>query len=342
MPGPSQASVVLGFSPKLVKTCPVNPLPRPLLPVFAAPRLAVLCLAGLLLPAMVSASALYRCKDAQGVTAYTSTRAGYQQCSLMGNFPPERKAEPAQIAAQPTNTTRSGAAPAAVEFRTAPGDAEPKAVTAPASAKPRVTRGAVYKYERDGVTHYTNQRPAGQRSQVLFTYIETCFACGSRPGVDFNNVGLNLTAFTDEISAAAARHGVEEALVRAIIHAESAFNPNAVSRVGAQGLMQLMPATAARFGVSDAFEPAQNIDGGVGYLAWLSQRFDGDLQRIAAGYNAGEGAVDRHGGVPPYQETLVFVERVGILHDRYRKELAAKAGPTAAAVTAASVSAGGS
>ena len=347
MPGPSQASVVLGFSPKLVKTCPVKPLPHPSFLFSAAPPvLAALCLSGLLLPATATASALYRCKDAQGVTAYTSTRAGYQQCSLIGNFPPERKAAPAQIAAQPAEAGSSAsaptAAPAAVEFRTAPGDAEPKKVAAPASATPRVMRGAVYKYERNGVTHYTNQRPAGQRSQVLFTYIETCFACGSRPGVDFNNVGLNLTAFTDEINAAMARHGVEEALVRAIIHAESAFNPNAVSRVGAQGLMQLMPATAARFGVSDAFEPAQNIDGGVGYLAWLSQRFDGDLNRIAAGYNAGEGAVDRHGGVPPYQETIVFVERVGILRDRYRKELLAKTGPTAAAVTAASVPAGGS
>lgn len=175
---------------------------------------------------------------------------------------------------------------------------------------------------------------------MLFTYIETCFACSLSPGLDFNSVGLNLTAYASEISAAAARHGVEEALVRAVIHAESAFNPNAVSRAGAQGLMQLMPATATRFGVTEPFTPQQNIDGGVQYLAWLSQRFGGDLKRIAAGYNAGEGAVDRYGGVPPYQETIVYVDRVGILLERYRKELAAA--PTSVPATVGATASTGS
>ena len=310
----------------MVKTDGVNSL-------FA--RFGNLCLAATLLGSVLCASAqagvLYRCVDRHGVTAYTSSTSGYHQCKRVGNFP----AEPPK----PKSSTPTAAPIApAVEFRTARGDAEPKAVESVAGPAPKVTRGAVYRFERNGVTHYTNRRPAGQRVQVLFTYIETCFACSAAPGLDFNNVGLNLTAYSSEIAAAVARHGVDEALVRAVIHAESAFDPNAISRAGAQGLMQLIPDTATRFGVSDPFTPAQNIDGGAAYLAWLSQRFNGDLTRIAAGYNAGEGAVDRYGGVPPYQETQLYVERVGILRERYRKELAAKAGTTVTAAAAAASS----
>ena len=289
-----------------------------------------------LLASVAQAGVLYRCLDRAGTTAYTSSTTGYRNCKLLGNFPAAR---PAAAASNSTGTAPAAAKPAAVEFRSAPGAGEPKTVVPVAGTTPEVKRGAVYKFERNGVTHYTNRRPAGQRAQVLFTYIETCFACSRDPGLDFNSVGLNLNAFTAEIAAAVARHGVDEALIRAIIHAESAFNPNAISRVGAQGLMQLMPATATRFGVTNAFTPAQNIDGGVGYLAWLSARFSGDLTKVAAGYNAGEGAVDRFNGVPPYQETMLFVERVGILRERYLKELAVKAAPATAA--AAATSAGG-
>src|SRR3546814_263363 len=115
----------------------------------------------------------------------------------------------------------------------------------------------------------------------------------------------------------------EDAVVRAVIHAESAFNPNALSRVGAQGLMQLMPATAQRFGVGNPFDAGQNIQGGVKYLAWLLKRFNGDLTLAAAGYNAGEGAVDKYNGVPPYKETQRYVQRVGVLAERYRSSLVA-------------------
>jgi soluble lytic murein transglycosylase-like protein len=156
---------------------------------------------------------------------------------------------------------------------------------------------------------------------MLFSYIESCFACGAAPGVDFGNVRLNVDAYAAEVRAAALEFGVEEAVVRAIIHAESAFRANAVSHAGAQGLMQLIPATASRFGVTDVFDPAQNIRGGVQYLAWLMKRFNNDLTLAAAGYNAGEGAVDRHGGVPPYAETQRYVVRVGQLAERYRGAL---------------------
>jgi soluble lytic murein transglycosylase-like protein len=154
--------------------------------------------------------------------------------------------------------------------------------------------------------------------------METCYACSAKPGVSFSSVRLNTAAYQAEIAAAARAQGVDEAIVRAIIHAESAFNPNALSRVGAQGLMQLMPATARRFGVSDAFDATQNISGGVKYLAWLLKRFNGNLALAAAGYNAGEGAVDKYNGVPPYSETQRYVQRVGVLAERYRGTLAAR------------------
>ena len=180
---------------------------------------------------------------------------------------------------------------------------------------------------QDGVRHYTSARPARLASiqglrTIHYSYIETCYACALNPGVNFGSVRLNTSAYSTEIAAAAREFGVDEAVVRAIIHAESAYNPTALSRAGAQGLMQLMPATARRFGVSDSFDASQNIRGGVQYLSWLLKRFNGNLQLAAAGYNAGEGAVDRHGGVPPYSETQRYVQRVGVLADRYRGALA--------------------
>jgi soluble lytic murein transglycosylase-like protein len=159
---------------------------------------------------------------------------------------------------------------------------------------------------------------------IRYSYMETCYACAARPGVDFRTLRLNTAAYQTEIAQAARDFGVDEAVVRAIIHAESAFNPTAMSRVGAQGLMQLMPATARRFGVADPFDAVQNIRGGVQYLAWLLKRFNGNVALAAAGYNAGEGAVDKYGGVPPYAETQRYVQRVGVLAERYRGSLAAR------------------
>jgi soluble lytic murein transglycosylase-like protein len=113
------------------------------------------------------------------------------------------------------------------------------------------------------------------------------------------------------IDREAARHGVAPALVHAVIRAESGYAPRARSAAGACGLMQLMPATARRFGVRDIWDPAENIRGGVAYLRVLLERFDGDLRLVLAAYNAGEGAVAKYGNrIPPYRETRSYVRRV--------------------------------
>jgi soluble lytic murein transglycosylase-like protein len=116
--------------------------------------------------------------------------------------------------------------------------------------------------------------------------------------------------YDSHILDAAASHGVSEQLVKAVIAQESEFDPMAVSSKGARGLMQLMPATARRFGVADSFDARQNIFGGVQYLRFLLNMFGGDVALALAGYNAGENAVVRHGGVPPYRETRNYVQRI--------------------------------
>jgi soluble lytic murein transglycosylase-like protein len=112
------------------------------------------------------------------------------------------------------------------------------------------------------------------------------------------------------IEESARRHGLDPGLVLAVVSVESGFRPEAVSPKGAQGLMQLMPRTAASLGVRDAFDPEQNVDAGVRHLEGLVRLYGGDLTRALAAYNAGQGAVARHGGVPPYRETRAYVRRV--------------------------------
>jgi soluble lytic murein transglycosylase-like protein len=121
------------------------------------------------------------------------------------------------------------------------------------------------------------------------------------------------------VAAAARRHGLDPALVLAVVSVESGFRPEAVSPKGAQGLMQLMPRTAASLGVEDAFDPEQNVDAGVRHLEALVRQYGGDLTRALAAYNAGQGAVARYGGVPPYRETRAYVRRV---LERYRAKKA--------------------
>jgi soluble lytic murein transglycosylase-like protein len=113
------------------------------------------------------------------------------------------------------------------------------------------------------------------------------------------------------VDSIASQHGLQPQLVHSVIKVESGYNPNAVSPKGALGLMQLIPATARRFGVSDAFNPAENIQGGVRYLAYLLDLFHNDYSLALAAYNAGEAAVVKYGGVPPYTETRNYLVQVG-------------------------------
>ncbi|NVD36164.1 lytic transglycosylase domain-containing protein [Marinobacter lutaoensis] len=173
----------------------------------------------------------------------------------------------------------------------------------------------VYRYtDANGVVSYSSIRPRDAEFDVIRFH---CYACDPNSKIDWHKTPLFLSPYRDEIETAAREFGVDPALVRAVIHAESAFNPKARSPKGAQGLMQLMPGTARELGVTDTLTVADNIRGGVRYLARMLKTFDGDIRLATAAYNAGPGAVSRYKGVPPYAETRAYVERVGILYQRY-------------------------
>src|SRR5437867_1050438 len=152
-----------------------------------------------------------------------------------------------------------------------------------------------------GSTIFTNSPPDGICRPVLLpgppAPAPAPVAAGKRP-------------FDKSVTEHARRYGVSQKLVHAVIQAESGGNPAAVSPKGAQGIMQLMPATARRFEVSDPLDPDQNIEGGVRYLSYLLDIYNGDTVRALAAYNAGEAAVRKHGGVPPYRETQDYVHKV--------------------------------
>lgn len=244
---------------------------------------------------------------------------------VLGVAPPPAQAPAPQPAASmpPPAPTATAAIPLRLETDT---------------GKPKPPRtGAVYKVtQKNGTVLYTNiaSLAQGDNAKRLFTYIVECYACDVHSKINWDTVPLKLAAYTDDIRAASKLTGVNAALLRAIIHAESGFNPRALSYKGAQGLMQLMPATAFELGVGDAFDPGENISGGARYLATLLRSYHGDVQLAAAAYNAGAGAVKKYGGVPPYAETRVYVQRVATLYQRYRKALAGTGGTLATATGA--------
>jgi hypothetical protein len=130
-----------------------------------------------------------------------------------------------------------------------------------------------------------------------------------------------LDIFDAQFKATAKKIGIEDAWLRAFAHAESGFDPAAVSRKGARGVMQLMPQLVREYGVADPFSSAQSIDSGARHLKALIRRYRGDMVLVAAAYNAGAGAVDRFGGVPPYPETRAYVDKVQALYALYRSAL---------------------
>lgn len=269
------------------------------------------------------AGTVYRCIGADDVPHFSESKMPGMQCKAVAENTPSTK--PASQKPATSATSAPTTTPVADKAKTS------DTVATSSSGAPKFLRmgfSTTYVWvDGDGIKHFSNTRPKGvatvqvKRTEYPIFSIPSCYACGLTPDVNFSRVKLNVQAFAEEIRRSAQKHGVDESIVRAIIHAESAFRPHVVSPKNAQGLMQLIPATAKRFGVRDAFDPAQNIDGGVQYLAFLLKRYKNDLTLASAAYNAGEGAVDRHKGVPPYKETRNYVVRVGQLADRYRKAL---------------------
>lgn len=191
--------------------------------------------------------------------------------------------------------------------------------------------GNMYIYkDKGGQVLLTNVNPSGSfdkfTKKVKVTYYkDSKMYDGSSNSNDYGSSSASNSAsrnaYDSYIRASAARNGVDPALMKAMMHTESAFNPNARSPVGAQGLMQLMPATARRFNVSNPWNPADNIEGSAKYIAWLMRRFNNNVEHAVAGYNAGEGNVDKYGGIPPFKETRNYVQRVmSRYHSLYKND----------------------
>lgn len=177
--------------------------------------------------------------------------------------------------------------------------------------------GQMYIYkDKNGSTLLTNRKSSDQSlTKVKATYyadsnIHSYSNWGNSEAAVLPSYSRGKNAYDHIIRQAAQTHGVSEGLIKAVMHTESGFNSNARSPVGAQGLMQLMPATARRFNVSNAYDPQQNIFGGAKYLGWLIKRFNGNTSLALAAYNAGEGNVAKYGGIPPFRETQDYVRRV--------------------------------
>lgn len=213
--------------------------------------------------------------------------------------------------AQATSVQKITHADGTVEFR----QAAPQA--SPASAEEPKRSATYYRYrDSKGVLSFSDRAPKTHfYEKVRFD----CYACKVKSQVTWETTPLYVGHYDDAIEFYAQQYAVSPALVRAVIHAESNFNPKARSRVGAQGLMQLMPATAKELGVANPLDPEANIEGGVRYLAMMLQRFNRDVRLATAAYNAGPNAVRRHKGVPAYAETQAYVERVAILARRYEQ-----------------------
>lgn len=170
---------------------------------------------------------------------------------------------------------------------------------------------AVAENSAEGNSHVTPRTTAGGIGAVPFSAIMDYFSSGGEAD------GFICQAIEAEIESAATHHNIDSNLVRAVIRAESNYRHDAVSRAGAMGLMQLMPGTAASLGITNPFDIRQNINGGTAYLRRMLDMFDQDLDLALAAYNAGQGNVRRHGGIPPFRETLNYIPRVQQYFEKY-------------------------
>jgi len=176
---------------------------------------------------------------------------------------------------------------------------------------PVVSGADIYRFvDGDGVIHYSNTQP----DEKFTLYLREGPKAASRPQASALPGASWMTGYVDRFSRA---NDLPPALVHAIIKAESNGQRTAVSSKGAKGVMQLMPFTSKRMRVNDPFDPIENIEGGIKYIKELLVAFDGDLTNTVAAYNAGPGAVRKYGGVPPYQETRLYVRRVMDLYRQY-------------------------
>lgn len=165
----------------------------------------------------------------------------------------------------------------------------------------------IYRYEdEEGIIHFTDA-PTDKRFKIFMRDLKKDHQLRTR--LRFSST-VNPAEYENIIRTCADKYGVNPSLVKAVIHAESGYNPNAVSPKGASGLMQLMPGTARSLKVSNSFDPKDNVEGGVKYLRFLLDTFRGDVSLALAAYNAGLNKVARFGGIPPYAETRTYVNRV--------------------------------
>jgi soluble lytic murein transglycosylase-like protein len=188
----------------------------------------------------------------------------------------------------------------------------------------------IYRCKRsDGTQHYTNIREPGRRCQLVVrgSKKSRSKASGQKKSSGTKSSSgshqkdaARYSRYNSLIGEAARLYQLPESFIRAVMRVESDFNPTVVSRAGAMGLMQLMPRTARSMGVADPFDARQNIHGGARYLRILANRFKGDLVLTVAAYNAGEGAVEKYNGIPPYKETQRYVRRVLKHYYAYRAE----------------------
>jgi soluble lytic murein transglycosylase-like protein len=193
------------------------------------------------------------------------------------------------------------------------------AVAASALAAPAFADIYSFKDER-GVVHFTNITPSDKRFRMIRREANNPAPMPvAYGGAVYMPSQATIQRFNSLIEAAAQTHGVDSALVHAVISAESGYNPTALSKAGARGLMQLMPATAQRYGVQNIMDPQENIHGGVKYLRDLLTMFSGNMELAVAAYNAGENAVIKYGHkIPPYAETVNYVPKVIGFYNKFR------------------------